>query len=159
MSSSTDENPTYKSTGMCTSIQGLCIPTRWNQWANGETEIKVVVLLLCPFLTAKQPWDLGNLMLCFQFCHTSFAKLYFCPFLAVRFTLAYVCGCGYPDKPNMPKGTHLIHNSRCKSTWGVLGGWLGLQIITSLKYLRKCFSPCAVERRVCFSSTPAHRRS
>lgn len=74
MSSSKDKNHTYKSAGMCTSIQVLHIPTRQNQWADGETEIKVVVLLLCPFLSAKQPWDLGNLMLCFQFCHT-FATL------------------------------------------------------------------------------------
>lgn len=67
-------------------------------------------------------------MLPFQFCHTfaalpSYTSFHFC----CKFTLAYICGCGYPDKLNLPKSTHLIHSSRWKSTRGVLGGCLGLE--------------------------------
>lgn len=71
----------------------------------------------------------------------SSGKLHLCPLLAVAFTLAYICGCGYPDKPNLPQSTHLIHSSICKSTRGVLGV-LGLQSITGMSYLRNCFTTC-----------------
>lgn len=97
--------------------------SEWRNWNQGNS---VVAL---SFSRCKAALRLGKLdALLSVLPHIwSAAKLYFCRFLAVRFTLAYIWGCGYPDKPNWPKSTHLIHNSRCKSTQGVLGEWLGLQ--------------------------------
>lgn len=60
MPTSKDKEHICRSTGTCTSIQALCIPTWRKQWTNRGTEIKLVVLVLCPFFGWEAALGLGG---------------------------------------------------------------------------------------------------
>lgn len=118
--SSKDKEHSYENTGTHRYIQALSVPTWEKQWANGGTEIWLVVLALCHCFGWEAALGLWRLSV-LPYIHSS-GKLYLCPLLAIVFTLAYTSWCGYPDKPNSPGSTHLVHRSIHKSTQGVLGG-------------------------------------
>lgn len=134
---------------MPTKIQECVHPYRYFAHLQGETselmeKLKSRSWCYCFALFSLQSspgtWE----SLCFAYSSATHLPLCQVTLLSISCCKIYpgLCGSRYSDKPKLLKSTHLVHNSRCKSTWGVLGGWLGLQSITSMKYLRKCFTMC-----------------
>lgn len=109
MPSSKDKECIYRNTGTCTSVQALCIPTWREQRANRGTEIKLVVLLLCPFLAEKHPrtWETS----CFQFCHIFVApESHLYPLLTAGFTLARLHMRVWIPRQNKLAQKHTFHS-------------------------------------------------
>lgn len=73
MPSPNDKEHIWKNTGTCTSVQALCTPTRRMQWANGGTEIKLLIAThtlthFAPFWLRSSPKTRETWF--FQFRHT-----------------------------------------------------------------------------------------